>query len=287
MASDDRFLSDRFPRSSKYHPELDPQERTTGSGNTLWLTEWLAEAMELKPGMRVLDLGCGRATSSIFLAREYSRFRSGRPISGSAPRRTSCGFATPDSRTRCFRFTRMPGHFPMPANSSTPSSASTPIRTSGRMTFTSTTSRTSSSPEDRSASQAQGWSRSSRGRARTPPRVLEPGLLGLPLGVLVEAALGTHRHRADRDRRNDARRVALLAGLAVDRLSRESRRDRVGQGRQGQYLGWFRMVGRRNPDAKLEDVLLARHDEVFPGRLRAQAAAYDRERTSGLRGCTD
>ena len=28
--------------------------------------------MELKPGMRVLDLGCGRAISSIFLAREYA-----------------------------------------------------------------------------------------------------------------------------------------------------------------------------------------------------------------------
>ena len=28
--------------------------------------------MDLRPGMRVLDLGCGRAISSIFLAREFS-----------------------------------------------------------------------------------------------------------------------------------------------------------------------------------------------------------------------
>jgi len=42
-----------------------------GGANPLWLTEWLAGAMDLRPGMRVLDLGCGRAMSSIFLAREF------------------------------------------------------------------------------------------------------------------------------------------------------------------------------------------------------------------------
>jgi SAM-dependent methyltransferase len=39
--------------------------------NVLWLAEWLTAAMKLAPGMRVLDLGCGRAASSIFLAREF------------------------------------------------------------------------------------------------------------------------------------------------------------------------------------------------------------------------
>jgi ubiquinone/menaquinone biosynthesis C-methylase UbiE len=39
--------------------------------NVLWLTEWLCEKMDLKPGMRVLDMGCGKALSSIFLAREF------------------------------------------------------------------------------------------------------------------------------------------------------------------------------------------------------------------------
>jgi len=72
MPGDDRLRSDRFSRSSKYHPDWIIKNGTTGTGNTLWLTEWLAEGMELKPGMRVLDLGCGRAISSIFLAREYS-----------------------------------------------------------------------------------------------------------------------------------------------------------------------------------------------------------------------
>lgn len=37
----------------------------------MWLTEWLAESLDLSRGMRVLDLGCGRALSSIFLHREF------------------------------------------------------------------------------------------------------------------------------------------------------------------------------------------------------------------------
>ncbi|MBI4244409.1 MAG: methyltransferase domain-containing protein [Planctomycetes bacterium] len=40
--------------------------------NALWLTEELCKSMILKPGMRVLDMGCGRAISSIFLAKEFS-----------------------------------------------------------------------------------------------------------------------------------------------------------------------------------------------------------------------
>lgn len=43
----------------------------SGGANALWLTEWLASALNLRPGMRVLDLGCGRAMSSIFLHREF------------------------------------------------------------------------------------------------------------------------------------------------------------------------------------------------------------------------
>ncbi len=40
--------------------------------NALWLAEALSQVMDLQPGMRVLDMGCGRAISSIFLAREFS-----------------------------------------------------------------------------------------------------------------------------------------------------------------------------------------------------------------------
>jgi len=58
-----------FPRSAKYDAGwmIDNQM----GPNALWLTEWLCESLDLKPGMRVLDLGCGKAISSIFLAREF------------------------------------------------------------------------------------------------------------------------------------------------------------------------------------------------------------------------
>jgi SAM-dependent methyltransferase len=67
---DDRFVSPRFPRASAYHPDW-VASGASGGANPLWLAEWLAEALELRPGMRVLDLGCGRAMSSVFLRREF------------------------------------------------------------------------------------------------------------------------------------------------------------------------------------------------------------------------
>ena len=67
---DERFLSERFPLSSQYHPEWIIAS-ASGGANSLWLTEWLSSVMDFKPGMRVLDLGCGWAASSIFLAREF------------------------------------------------------------------------------------------------------------------------------------------------------------------------------------------------------------------------
>lgn len=62
--------AERFPRSAKYNPEW-VLANASGGANVLWLTEWLAEALDLWPGMRVLDLGCGRASSSIFMRREF------------------------------------------------------------------------------------------------------------------------------------------------------------------------------------------------------------------------
>ena len=61
--------NEQFPRSSKYDPEW-VAENEMGP-NVLWLTEALCEKMKLEPGMRVLDMGCGRTMSSIFLAKEF------------------------------------------------------------------------------------------------------------------------------------------------------------------------------------------------------------------------
>src|SRR5262245_59221037 len=70
MKKDERLVCHRFPRSSKYHPDWAIASASSGA-NALWLTEWLAEARDPRPHMRVLDLGCGRAMSSIFLRREF------------------------------------------------------------------------------------------------------------------------------------------------------------------------------------------------------------------------
>lgn len=61
---------DQFPRSAAYDPEW--VLANLMGPNVLWLTEALTQAMDLRPGMRVLDMGCGRAVSSIFLAKEFA-----------------------------------------------------------------------------------------------------------------------------------------------------------------------------------------------------------------------
>jgi cyclopropane fatty-acyl-phospholipid synthase-like methyltransferase len=58
-----------YPRSTKYDPQwiLDNQMGL----NPLWLAEWICRDMPLRPAMRVLDLGCGKTLSSVFLTKEY------------------------------------------------------------------------------------------------------------------------------------------------------------------------------------------------------------------------
>lgn len=59
----------RFPRSAGYDPDW-MIENVMGP-NPLWLLEWLCSALHLQPGARVLDLGCGKALTSVFLAQEF------------------------------------------------------------------------------------------------------------------------------------------------------------------------------------------------------------------------
>jgi len=58
-----------FPRSNGYDPDwvLDGWM----GPNPLWLAEWLTQELPLESGDRVLDLGCGKALTSVFLAREF------------------------------------------------------------------------------------------------------------------------------------------------------------------------------------------------------------------------
>ena len=64
-----RLALPEFPRAARYAPEW-MLENLMGP-NVIWLTEALTQMMALEPGMRVLDMGCGKAISSIFLAREF------------------------------------------------------------------------------------------------------------------------------------------------------------------------------------------------------------------------
>ena len=56
---------EEFPRSAKYDPQW-IIDNMMGPN-----VESLTQVMALEPGMRVLDMGCGKALSSIFLAKEF------------------------------------------------------------------------------------------------------------------------------------------------------------------------------------------------------------------------
>lgn len=60
---------DRYRRSNGYDEEWVIANQM--GPNALWLLESLMELVDVPAGARVLDLGCGRAMTSIFLAREY------------------------------------------------------------------------------------------------------------------------------------------------------------------------------------------------------------------------
>jgi cyclopropane fatty-acyl-phospholipid synthase-like methyltransferase len=65
----DLFNHPRYPRSSAY--DLDWVIANQMGPNPLWLIEELTRHLEIEPGMSVLDLGCGTAITSVFLAREF------------------------------------------------------------------------------------------------------------------------------------------------------------------------------------------------------------------------
>lgn len=69
MLPEDLLKTDEFPRANQYDARRIIADQM--GLNPLWLSEWLCRDLELRPGMRLLDLGCGKGLSSIFLAKEY------------------------------------------------------------------------------------------------------------------------------------------------------------------------------------------------------------------------
>lgn len=62
-------MQERYPRSAKY--DIDWIIENAMGSHCLWLMEALCQWLSFKPGMRILDLGCGKAITSIFLAKEF------------------------------------------------------------------------------------------------------------------------------------------------------------------------------------------------------------------------
>ena len=64
-----QLVTSRFPLSRKY--DINWIVANHMGVNPLWMTEALCQVIQVRSGMRVLDLGCGKALGSIFLAREF------------------------------------------------------------------------------------------------------------------------------------------------------------------------------------------------------------------------
>lgn len=58
-----------YPRAAKYDQDW-VAENWMGP-HPLWLAEELCGNLDLRPGMKVLDMGCGKGLTSVFLAKEY------------------------------------------------------------------------------------------------------------------------------------------------------------------------------------------------------------------------
>jgi len=63
------FIDEKYPRASRYDPEWIVKNQR--GSHCLFLMESLTMELDLRPGMRVLDIGCGAAIDAIFLAKEF------------------------------------------------------------------------------------------------------------------------------------------------------------------------------------------------------------------------
>jgi cyclopropane fatty-acyl-phospholipid synthase-like methyltransferase len=219
MISDMPQVSKRFPRAAKYNPDW-VLASVSGAANPLWLSEWLAAAMDLRPGMRVLDLGCGRAASSIFLRREF----------GAQVWATDLWFSASENMQRIRDAGVEDGVFPIHADA-----RSMPFAAEFFDAILCIDSFPYFGTDDLYLNylaqfvKRGGWvGIAGAGLMQeveaTPPEHLREWWtqdLVPTLSELVASALGSYRHRRRRGWRHYARRLAVLAGLAQGGSSRQ------------------------------------------------------------------
>ena len=242
-------LALRFPRSHTYSLEW---IREGGMGShPLWLTEWLSRALDLRPGMRVLDLGCGRA----------SRRSSAPANSASKCGPPTCGFtATRKPATNPGR-RRRGGVFPIHADA-----RSLPFAAEFFDAIVSIDSYSYYGTDDlylnylarfvkpggQIGIAGAGLTQEIDGPcpsncARGGPRT--SGACTRPTGG---GGTGAHRHRGRRARRRHARRVANLDPLAAQNSPDNVVEISAVDADAGRYLTYIRTIARRRAGVELQ-----------------------------------
>ncbi len=69
MNKEENIISRFFPLSAKYNKKW--IKKNSLGENVLYNLECLCEIMNFRHDMKILDLGCGKAISSIFLSKEF------------------------------------------------------------------------------------------------------------------------------------------------------------------------------------------------------------------------
>ncbi len=270
MPPDTRLCSARFPRSSQYHPEW-VLANASGGANALWLTEWLATALDLRPGMRVLDLGCGRASSSIFLRREF----------GVQVWATDLWFSAAENIQRIRDAGVEDGVFPLHADA-----RSLPFAPDFFDAIVCIDSFPYFGTDDLYLNylaqfvKPGGPDRHRRGRAgagdrrpgsRTPRGVVDPGLAGPSIRRPGGGGIGSGRASWTSNWPTRCRTAGKSGWTGTGRSLRTTpRRSRRSKPMAGRYLGYVRLVGRRRGEAKLEEY-------CWPDTLRSLPAQYTKK----------
>ena len=207
----------------------------------------------LRPGMRVLDLGCGRASSSIFLRREY----------GVQVWATDLWFSAAENIQRIRDAGVEDGVFPLHADA-----RSLPFAPSFFDAIVCIDSFPYYGTDDLYLNYlaqfvkpgapigiaGAGWSREIEGPVPEHLRAWwTQDLWALPLCGVVAATLGADGHRGCRIGRDNAGRLAKSGSTGIGPSPQTTPRKSSDRSRPGPVLGYVRLVGRRRGEVKLEE----------------------------------